>query len=268
MLAAERRRAILRALDEGGGAVRVADLASRLRVSEMTVRRDLDAMDADELLRKVHGGAVSRHHRGEEPGSSVKAAQQRAEKAAIAELAASTIDDGVTIALSAGTTTTELARRLRRRPSITVVTNSLSVFDVLTGRTADTADDGTEGPTVHLCGGTRTPSDALVGPVAETAIASFRVDATYVGVHGIDPDAGLTSPNIAEAHTNRALIAIGAKLVVLADHTKYGETGTNVFADLRQVDTLITDDRLADADRATLAGLVGTVMTAEVTTQP
>ncbi|AFP40066.1 DeoR/GlpR family DNA-binding transcription regulator [Mycolicibacterium smegmatis] len=156
MLAAERRRAILRALDEGGGAVRVADLASRLRVSEMTVRRDLDAMDADELLRKVHGGAVSRHHRGEEPGSSVKAAQQRAEKAAIAELAASTIDDGVTIALSAGTTTTELARRLRRRPSITVVTNSLSVFDVLTGRTADTADDGTEGPTVHLCGGTRT----------------------------------------------------------------------------------------------------------------
>lgn len=63
MLAAERRRAILRALDEGGGAVRVADLASRLRVSEMTVRRDLDAMDADELLRKVHGGAVSRHHR-------------------------------------------------------------------------------------------------------------------------------------------------------------------------------------------------------------
>ncbi|AKS34028.1 DeoR/GlpR family DNA-binding transcription regulator [Mycolicibacterium goodii] len=263
MLAAERRRAILRALDDGGGAVRVADLATRLRVSEMTVRRDLDAMDAEELLRKVHGGAVSRHHRGEEPVSSVKAAQQRAEKAAIADLAATTVADGVTIALSAGTTTTELARRLRRRPSISVVTNSLSVFDVQTGRTAD-SDDGVEGPTVYLCGGTRTPSDALVGPVAETAIASFRVDATYVGVHGIDPDAGLTSPNIAEAHTNRALINIGAKLIVLADHTKYREVGTNVFADLGQVDTLITDDKLAAADHATLAAHVGSVLIAEV----
>lgn len=268
MLAAERRRAILRALDTSGGAVRVADLATRLGVSEMTVRRDLDTMDSEELLRKVHGGAVSRHHRGEEPVWSVKAAQQRAEKAAIADLAATTVADGVTIALSAGTTTTELARRLRHRPSITVVTNSLSVFDVLTGRAADTADGGAEGPTVHLCGGTRTPSDALVGPVADTAIASFRVDATYVGVHGIDPDAGLTSPNIAEAHTNRALIGIGAKLIVLADHTKYGEVGEDVGADLGQVDTLITDDGLADADRATLAGLVGNVMTAEVNTQP
>jgi DeoR/GlpR family transcriptional regulator of sugar metabolism len=268
VLAAERRRTILRVLNDAG-AVRVADLAAQLRVSEMTVRRDLDAMDADDLLRKVHGGAVTRHHRGEEPGSSVKAAQQRAEKAAIADAAAGTVADGVTIALSAGTTTTELARRLRHRPSITVITNSLSVFDVLTGRTADGDEpDGPDGPTVYLSGGTRTPSDALVGPVADTAIASFRVDATYMGVHGIDPDAGLTSPNIAEAHTNRALIGIGAKLVVLADHTKFGEIGTNVFADLKQVDTLITDNGLASADRASLAGLVGTVMTAEVSTEP
>ena len=87
MLAAERRHAILRALN-AGGAVRVADLAAELDVSEMTVRRDLDALDAQNLLRKVHGGAVSRHNRGEEPWSSVKAGQQRAEKAAIAALAA------------------------------------------------------------------------------------------------------------------------------------------------------------------------------------
>ena len=81
MLAAERRYAILRALN-ADGAVRVADLAAELDVSEMTVRRDLDALDAQNLLRKVHGGAVTRHNRGEEPGSSVKAGQQRAEKAA------------------------------------------------------------------------------------------------------------------------------------------------------------------------------------------
>src|SRR5690348_3577662 len=130
MLAAERRQAILRALNDGG-AVRVADLAADLDVSEMTVRRDLDAMDAADLLRKVHGGAVSRHNRGEEPGSSVKAGLQREQKAAIAAAAAATVEDGMTIAISGGTTTTELARRLRHRPSITVVTNSVSVFSVL-----------------------------------------------------------------------------------------------------------------------------------------
>ena len=91
-------------------------------------------------------------------------------------------------------------------------------------------------------GGVRTPSDALVGPVADAAIASFRVDATYLGVHGFDPEAGLTTPNIAEAQTNRTLIGIGAQLVVLADHTKYARWGRNVFARLRQVDTLIVDD--------------------------
>ena len=97
MLAAERRYAILQALN-AGGAVRVADLAAELDVSEMTVRRDLDTLDAQNLLHKVHGGAVSRHNRGEEPWSSVKAGQQRAEKAAIAAVAAQTVEDGMTVA--------------------------------------------------------------------------------------------------------------------------------------------------------------------------
>jgi DeoR/GlpR family transcriptional regulator of sugar metabolism len=263
MLAAERRQAILRAL-HAGGAVRVADLATGLGVSEMTVRRDLDAMDAQNLLRKVHGGAVSRHNRGEEPWSSVKAAQQRAQKAAIATVAAATVEDGMTIAISAGTTTTELARRLRHRPSITVITNSVSVFTVLT----DPAPDGADAPQVYLSGGVRTPSDGLVGPVADAAIASFRVDATYLGVHGFDPDAGLTTPNIAEAQTNRTLIGISARLIVVADHTKFGEIGTNVFAPLRQVDTMVVDDGLAEEDRAVIAARVGTLKIADTAAVP
>jgi DeoR/GlpR family transcriptional regulator of sugar metabolism len=257
MLAAERRHVILRALD-AGGAVRVADLAADLDVSEMTVRRDLDALDTQNLLRKVHGGAVARHNRGEEPWSSVKAGQQRAEKAAIAAVAAQTVEDGMTIAISAGTTTTELARWLRHRPSITVLTNSISVFEVLTG--AETAD----APQVYLTGGLRTPSDALVGPVADAAIASFRVDATYLGVHGFDTEAGLTTPNLAEAQTNRTLIGVGAQLTVLADHTKYREVGTNVFARMRRVDTLIVDDGLALADRSVIEEHVGRLTIATV----
>ena len=84
-------------------------------------------------------------------------------------------------------------------------------------------------------------------------------------MHGFDPDAGLTTPNIAEAQTNRTLIEIGARLVVLADHTKFGEVGTNVFARLPQVHTLVVDDGLAADDRAVTAAQVGTLMIADVT---
>jgi DeoR/GlpR family transcriptional regulator of sugar metabolism len=190
----------------------------------------------------------------------VKAGQQRAEKAAIAAVAAETVEDGMTIAIGAGTTTTELARGLRQRPSITVITNSINVFREMT----DPAGAGTDDPLVYLSGGVRTPSDALVGPVADAAIASFRVDATYLGVHGFDRRAGLTSPNIAEAQTNRTLIDIAGRLVVLADHTKYCEVGTNVFARLTQVHTLIVDDGLAEDDRAAVGSQVGDLMIAEV----
>jgi DeoR/GlpR family transcriptional regulator of sugar metabolism len=259
MLAAERRGAILRAL-QSGGAVRVADLAADLAVSEMTVRRDLDTLDAQDLLRKVHGGAVTRHNRGEEPRSAEKAGQQLAEKTAIAAIAAATVEDGMTIAIGAGTTTTELARHLRARPSITVVTNSINIFQELT----DPIADGADAPLVYLSGGVRTPSDALVGPVADAAIASFRVDATYLGVHGFDVAAGLTTPNIAEAHTNRALVEIGGRLVVLADHTKYREVGACVFARLGQVHTMISDDGLTADDRAVIDSHVGDLVIAPV----
>ena len=253
VLADERRRAILLSL-QSGGAVRVSDLAAELSVSEMTVRRDLDVLDSQDLLRKVHGGAVTRHHRGEEPKSSEKARHRRAEKMAIAAAAAGLVTDGMTIAIGAGTTTTELARVLRGRSSITVITNSLTVFDALT------AADPEGGPAAYLSGGARTPSDALVGPIADTALASFRVDATFLGVHGFDIHAGLTSPNVAEAQTNRTLIEIAPRLVVLADHTKYQEIGTNVFARLDQVHVLVIDDGLDPGDRPGLEGRVGELM--------
>jgi DeoR/GlpR family transcriptional regulator of sugar metabolism len=256
MLADERRRAILASL-QSGGAVRVSDLAAALSVSEMTVRRDLDALDSQDLLHKVHGGAVTRHHRGEEPKSSEKARHMRAEKVAIAETAAAFVGDGMTIAIGAGTTTTELARALRSRSSITVITNSISVFEVLTA----SGSDG--GPAAYLSGGARTPSDALVGPIADSCLASFRVDATFLGVHGFDVHAGLTSPNIAEAQTNRTLIEIAARLVVLADHTKYGEVGANVFARLDQVHTLVVDDGLDPGECLTLEGRVGELVLAK-----
>lgn len=260
MLPAERRRRILDVLDRDGTA-RVTDLAGELNVSEMTVRRDLDALQDDEALHKVHGGAVARHSRGEEPRSSAKATRETAEKRAIGATAAHLVEDGMTVAISAGTTTLEVARLLRDRDSLTVVTNSVPIFVELTD--PDAALRRTP-PTVVLTGGTRTPSDALVGPVADAALASFRVDLTLLGVHGLDIEAGLTTPNLAEAATNRKLVEIGRTLVVVADHTKIGEVGANVIVGLDRADTLVVDDGVTDVQKTVLDRHIHDVRIAEV----
>ncbi len=143
---------------------------------------------------------------------------------------------GSAIGLSAGTTTHLFAGLIATsdiRP-LTVVTNSLPAAETLHA-TADPA------LTVVLTGGTPTPSDALVGPLATQALRGLRLDVVFLGVHGMDPDGGLTTPNLLEAETDRAMVAAAGQLVVLADHTKWGETGLSRIADLADVDLLVTD---------------------------
>ncbi|AUN41684.1 DeoR/GlpR family DNA-binding transcription regulator [Tsukamurella tyrosinosolvens] len=256
MLAADRRRIILEAA-VAHGSVRVIDLAAELGVSEMTIRRDLDRLaDAGELA-KVHGGAVlpgAGAGRGVEPRSAQKAVRDTAEKRAIAAVAAGLVEDGMTVAVGAGTTTLELARLLRGR-RVSVVTNSISIFHVLTDPD-DAESDAAGSAAVQLTGGQRTPSDALVGPVANAMVERVRCDLGFLGCHGIDPVAGFTSPNIGEAETNRRLIGSARSTVLLADHTKYGEIGAHLFARFADADALIVDDGLGRAAREALAAVV------------
>lgn len=235
------------------GAVRVMDLAAELGVSEMTIRRDLDRLEEAGELTKVHGGAVrsgGSAERGLEPVSAQKAVRDTAEKRAIAAVARDLVEDGMTVAVGAGTTTLELARLLRGR-RISVVTNSISIFHVLTDPEGDRF---TGEPAVQLTGGQRTPSDALVGPVANAMLERVRCDLALLGTHGIDPAAGFTTPNIGEAETNRRLIGSARSTVLLADHTKFGEIGAHLFAPFADVDGLIMDDGVGDAARSALAG--------------
>ncbi|WP_040766196.1 DeoR/GlpR family DNA-binding transcription regulator [Tsukamurella sp. 1534] len=251
MLAAQRRRHILAAV-VAHGAVRVIDLADELGVSEMTIRRDLDVLEEAAELTKVHGGAVrsAAAGRGLEPPSAHKASREAAEKRAIAAAAAPLVEDGMTVAVGAGTTTLELARMLRGRP-IAVVTNSISIFHVLTDSPEEPA-----GGAVQLTGGQRTPSDALVGPVANAMLERVRCDLAFLGTHGIDPTAGFTSPNIGEAETNRRLIGAARSTVMLADHTKFGEIGAHLFAEFSAVDGMITDAGLGPAAREVLTDVI------------
>lgn len=256
MLARQRQAKILERVREDG-AVRVADLVRDLGVSDMTVRRDLEVLDDRGLLEKVHGGATAIEGSALfEPTFAAKSSLQQAEKDAIAVAAAALVEPGMAIAVSAGTTTYALAQRMVDIPRITVVTNSIRVTDVL-------QQNGRPDQTIILTGGVRTPSEALVGPFAVAALRTVHVDLVFVGVHGMDPHSGFTCPNLLEAETDRALIDAARRLIVVADHTKWGVIGISSIADLDQADVLVTDGRLAPEARAMLEGQVRRLIVAD-----
>lgn len=259
MLASQRRDRIQVLLEEHG-AVRVSDLVEDLAVSDMTVRRDIEALARDGLLERVHGGAVAVGRlSSHEPGFVAKSSLMTLQKRSIAAHAATLVEPGAAVAVSAGTTTYELARCLRGVADITVVTNSPPVAQLL-------YETQTPGQTVILTGGIRTKSDALVGPVAVGALRGLHVDRLFLGTHGLDAGAGLTTPNLVEAETNRALVASARQVCVLADHTKWGVVGLSSFLDLDGVDLLVTDDGLVPHARAELADRVTNLVTVSART--
>lgn len=259
MLARERQSYIVERIRERG-AVRVSDLTRELAVSDMTVRRDLDRLAKLGLLDKVHGGAtVPGRNSTDEPGFETKSARERTEKDAIAQLAVTLVRPGFAVGLSAGTTTWTLAHRLLDVPGITVVTNSVQIATVFYQNPR--ADQ-----TAVLTGGVRTPSDALVGPIAVAALRSLNLDIVFLGVHGMDERTGFSSPNLLEAETSRALADAGRRLVVVADHTKWGVVGISTIAELEDADVVVTDAGLHPDAVAVLTDRVGDVLVAP--TQP
>lgn len=229
--------------------MRVRDLAELLDVSEMTVRRDLDQLASQRLIEKVHGGAARVGDTSSfEPGFDAKQQRQQAEKERIAERALEIVQPNSAIGLTAGTTTYAFARHLRGIANLTVVTNAPSIAQTLYSA-AEPA------PSVVLTGGVRTPSDALVGPIATSALATLHIDVLFIGVHGMDDGLGFSTPNLAEAEINRAFIAAARRVVVLADHTKWGTRGLAQIAPLERADLVISDDALPEIAAQTLRNL-------------
>lgn len=237
MLASQRQQIITEEV-QSRGSVRVRELAELLAVSEMTVRRDLDLLAARGDVDKVHGGASRPSFRStDEPEFAIKRTYQQAEKAAIAAEAASLVRPGDAVGVTGGSTTWMLCPHLRRIPDITIVTNSLSIANGL-------SDLDDRSITVVITGGSRTKSDALVGPVAVSTIRSLRVDLVLMGVHGMAADPGYSTPNLAEAETNRAFVNSSGRFAVLADHSKWNIRGLATIAPIDRADILITDGGL------------------------
>lgn len=255
---AVRRHELIVARLRAQGSVRVAELAVALDVSEMTVRRDLDALAEQGVLDKVHGGATLRDERSvHEPGFAVKSLLHQDEKVAIGDAAASRVLPGTAIGITGGTTTFRLATAIGDVANLTVVTNCVHVAEHLhrfprTDRT------------VVLIGGVRTPSDALVGPLAVQALSQLHLDSVFLGVHGMSVRGGFTTPNLAEAETNRAFVAATQRLIVLADHSKWNLTGMCTIAPLSAAAVLITDSAIRAEARAALHEACGEVIVAPV----
>lgn len=254
MLARQRQELILDAVRSTGGA-RVSELVERLGVSDMTVRRDIEVLAGRGLVTRVHGGATVAGSSVDEPGFAAKSTMHTAAKQAIALAAVTLIEPGASVALSAGTTTHAVAMAILGVARLTVVTNSLRVAEVL-------HESGRDDLTVVLTGGERTPSDALVGPVAVAALRRLHVDWLLMGVHGMDAEAGFTTPNMVEAETNRALMGSARRVAVVADNSKWGVVGLSTIATLDEVDVVVSDAELASDARQILESSCGKVVLA------
>lgn len=254
MLAPERQARILKEL-QLHEAVRVADIAATLNVSEMTIRRDIEALDSNGLARKIHGGAMRLARLSAlEPGFLLNVDKELDGKLAIAAQALALIQPGMTVAMTGGTTTYQLAvllaPELERLRNLTVVTNSLKVAELLYRQ------QGTSDLKVIVTGGERTPSEALVGPVARLVLGSLNTDICFMGVHGLDSQRGLSSPNWLEAETNAAFIEGTSRLVILADATKFQVRSLAAIAPMTAVDTIITDGSVSQVTAEQFTPLV------------
>jgi DeoR family transcriptional regulator, fructose operon transcriptional repressor len=250
MYAEERHQAIAE-LVASRGRVAVTELASHFDVTTETVRRDLSQLEKLKLLRRVHGGAVSTRSVTMLEAQLPDRDQVNAEeKERIARAAVSLLPDGGgTLLLDAGTTTARLAAHLPTAEHWTVITHAVPIAAQLA-------------PLAHvelhlLPGRVRAATQAAVGHSTVEAIGQLRADLAFLGTNGISVRHGLSTPDPEEAATKRALAAGAERVVVLADASKVGQERTVRFADLDDVDVLVTDDSIdiADAKAFEAAGL-------------
>jgi DeoR family fructose operon transcriptional repressor len=230
--ATERHQQILETA-RSRGRVEVAGLARELAVTPETVRRDLTALERRGVLRRVHGGAIPVERLGIEPGVADREGHAAGEKERIARAALDELPDGGSVILDAGTTTVRLAELLPTDRELTVVTHSIPVASILVSR---------PNLTLHLLGGiVRGRTLAAVGAWTKAQVSEIYADVAFMGTNSISVERGLTTPDLAEAAVKRALMSAARRVVVLADHTKFGRDDFALVAPLSDVDTVITD---------------------------
>jgi len=233
VLGEERRQYILNLINKTGS-IKAIDIAKMLEVSELTIRRDLDKLAKNELLKRTHGGAINILSVGHEMKFDVQKEKYIDEKKRIALAASSLIEEGDVILIEAGTTGYQTALNMTNRVKLTIITNSCDIA-VLLGKT------NPDYKIVSSGGILNTDTRALVGPIADFAFKTTFVDKAFIGISGIDLEKGITAADPIEAQTKKNIIACAKQVIALADHSKIGHIAMNYVAPVHMINTFITD---------------------------
>lgn len=231
LIPAERRGRILELLHTMGS-VRVADLCKAMDVSELTIRRDLDALEQEQLLERTHGGAILSQRLRIEPLYTAKHQTFPEEKQRIGAAAATLVEDGETVFINSGSTTINIFPHLIGRKVRVITSNAGAV----------TTCQGTDIDLTLIGGSYRAQSHSLVGPLARASLRHLYASKCFIGVDGISRKYGLTTPNAEEAEIARMMIRrTHGQVVVVADHSKLGCVADCVVTSLQYVDVLVVD---------------------------
>ena len=240
----ERQSEILRLITETGR-VSVSDLSRRFNVSEVTIRSDLQALAAQELIVRTHGGAVPGKQSVSVLPLTTRLQLQAQEKRRIGQAAAELVSDGDAIFLDTSSTTLAIAKYLKHHRYLTIITNSLAVAQEML--------DAPGSEVVMPGGRLRRDTASLVGTDGLEMLREFHIQKGFFGAHGITIEAGLTDVSADEAEVKRPLVAMCHQVIAVFDSTKWGKVGLASFAELEQIDRIITDnapDELAKQVRA------------------
>ena len=232
MLNNKRWKKILEILEQNDNA-RVSELSEMLEESEATIRRDLDRLSEKELIERVHGGAILAKPASPQPPVLQRTGENVAEKERIGEAAAALIEEGETVFIGSGTTTMEVARNLKGRHKLTIITNALTVLNIL----AEEKDI-----TVISTGGLLRLSElSFIGHITEQTLEELRPQKVIMGMRAISVIEGLTNEYLPEVATDRVIIKSAPEVIIVADYTKFRKVSTCYVAPIDSVSKIITD---------------------------
>lgn len=246
MLAQQRKEYIIEMIQKNN-VVKVTTLSEILKISEVTIRRDLKELEEAGLLRRTHGGAMKNTSAAFEPQIGDLEREHVEEKTAIARAGYEFIKDNDAIIIDSSSTAAMLAHLIKEgdKRNITVVTNSF--------KTAWDLMDADNIELIHIGGQLRKNIYSSIGSIAENALKSLRVDKAFIGINGIDFEVGCTTPNMFESQIKRAMIQSSQQVFMVADSSKFNKTYLSIVCDLSDVDYLITDDDVSEEIRARAA---------------
>jgi DeoR/GlpR family transcriptional regulator of sugar metabolism len=231
----ERQKQILSLLAKQGR-LSVNEIVEQFSISVATARRDLESLASQGKVQRVHGGVIAVEQAPPELPILERESEQPDEKTRIGLVAANLVADKETVFLGSGTTVLEVARTLRNRKNVTVITNSLPVLNALAGA---------EGITVIALGGMLRESEmSFIGHITEQALSEVRADKVIMGTRGLSLEHGLTNDYLQETLTDRAILKIGREIIIVADHTKVNRVATALLAPLDVMHTFVTDSKV------------------------